>query len=325
MRKIVCPLIAPMFTPFEADGSLDQRAVPGLVEWLARKGVGAVYVRSGIGSKWRLKLSEVERLTELYVSASKGRLKILVGCEGEWDGDLKRPPDPEVYMKQSCELAKFAERTGADGIFLTMPFMLGPRASGSALDVSLRYFSAVRGATKLPILLHQTRAVPPEFRLTEPLLRGLLELGGFLGVKVATNEASELARVAGIAKGKDFALICGNEALWLRALELGAMSVIGGGCNVYPELLSAVRERFLAGDVEGARRAQEAILEAMRVPGRFGLEGSIFWRQYLALRGVPIKPFERGKRTKPYPHNVVLRAARAVDDVVKRDLGEEAW
>jgi len=311
MSELLKPVIVPMYTPFDEDGSLDERGVVELINWLIGKGVRAIYVRSGVGGKWKLKLDEVKRLAEISVEAAGGRAAILVGCEGEWDGDLGSKPDPVAYTEGSCELAEYAEEVGADGIFLAMPMALGSEGS-DPVETSIRYFSAVRSHTSLPILLHQLRGTPEGFKLNPKLLKGLLDLGGFLGIKVSTDDPSEFERAAGMMKGTGFALICGNERLWLDALRVGAVSVIGGGGNVYPELMELVYRRFKEGDVEGAERFQKRICELLDATK--GLPG-IFWRQYLILKGVGMKPFDRDGR-RPLPDEVVRRAAERVDEIL---------
>jgi len=313
MNDIIRPLIVPMYTPFDRDGALDERGVVELIGWLIGKGVRSFYVRSGVGGKWLMGMEEVKRLAELSVGAAKGKAKIIVGCEGEWDGDLRGRPDPETYLSQSCELASYVQDIGADGVFLTMPFALKPGPGESAIDISLRYFAEVRRSTSLPILLHQMRNVPEEFKLSPDMLEGLLTLGGFVGIKVSTDSASELERFSEMVKGKDFALICGNEALWFEGIRMGAISVIGGGCNVYPEVIGAVWDRFQAGDEKGARKAQNAVIAALKAPGELS---GIIWRQYLIRKGVRMEPYDRSG-SEPYPETIVDEFEAKVDRIIR--------
>lgn len=319
MSGLLKPVIVPMYTPFDEDGSLDEGGVVQLINWLTGKGVRAIYVRSGVGGKWKLRIDEVKRLAEISVWAAEGRAAILVGCEGEWSGDLRSKPDPAAYTEGSCELAEYAEEVGADGIFLAMPMALDSEGS-DPVESSIRYFSAVRSHTSLPILLHQLRGTPEGFKLSPDLLKGLLELGGFLGIKVSTDDPSELGRAAGMMEGTGFALICGNERLWLEALKAGAVSVIGGGSNVYPELMELVYRRFKEGDVKGAERLQRRIWELLDVTRE--LPG-VFWRQYLILKGVEMKPFDRDGQ-KPLPDEVVREAAERVDRILSLVSGRPA-
>lgn len=313
MSDIIRPLIVPMYTPFDGDGRLDERGVVELIGWLIGKGVRSFYVRSGVGGKWLMKVEEVRRLAELAVEAADGKARIIVGCEGEWNGDPRRRPDPKTYLNQSCELASYSQDIGADGVFLTMPFALEPGPDESPIDISLRYFAEVRRSTSLPILLHQMRNVPEEFKLSPDMLEGLLDLGGFVGIKVSTDSVDELRRFGEMVKGRDFALICGNEALWLDGIRIGAISVIGGGCNVYPEVIQAVWDRFRAGDEEGARKAQDDVIAALRAPGELS---GIIWRQYLIRKGVRMEPYDRSGG-EPYPEAVVREFEAKVDEIVR--------
>ncbi len=56
-----------------------------------------------------------------------------------------------------------------------------------------------------------------------------------------------------------FVVLMGRDTLILAGLLYGANGAIEATGNVVPGLVVSIYERFLAGDMEGARRDQEAL------------------------------------------------------------------
>ncbi|HLV80251.1 MAG TPA: dihydrodipicolinate synthase family protein, partial [Chthonomonadaceae bacterium] len=121
--------------------------------------------------------------------------------------------------------------------------------------------------------------------------------------------------LADVVRGTRFALIAGNETYYLRALEQGAVGVIGEGCNVYPEILDALRARFQAGDRPGAARAQEDVCRALAI--KEGLDGGVIWKQILIRHGVRIAPYDRSG-VSPYPEETVQHVDAALTNILAR-------
>lgn len=58
---------------------------------------------------------------------------------------------------------------------------------------------------------------------------------------------------------KPFAVLSGNDSLILWTLLAGGKGAIAGCANVFPHTMVSIYEKFTAGDLEGARRAQDSI------------------------------------------------------------------
>jgi len=297
-------VIAPMFTPFLPDGTLDLEGAAALVDYLAGCGyVDGVFVRSGLGQMYTFTADEVLALARVAVNAANGRVPILVGAGGVWDRNDQHRPDPRKYVQESIDLAAKVVHMGAAAAVLPVPLALPPA------DMR-QYYAAVAAGAKVPIVAYQPPGVPPEYRLSPIDVAHLAATFAIHGLKLSTDSEELFAPIANAVRDLPFSLIAGNEAYYLRALELGAVGVIGQGCNLYPEVLQAVRRLWLCGDREGAVRAQAAVWDALRATD--GLDVAVLGKQIFAARGVKLQPYSRGGAT-PYPQEVVSRAAAAID------------
>ncbi len=86
--------------------------------------------------------------------------------------------------------------------------------------------------------------------------------------------------------------------------------MIGQGCNGYPEILAAAEKRHNRGDRAGADEAMADVWAALRVTD--GLDSSVALKQYFALHGFAIPPYDRSG-TPPYGADTVKRVGEGLD------------
>jgi 4-hydroxy-tetrahydrodipicolinate synthase len=301
-------VIAPMFTPVHADCELDLPGAAAFVDWLvSRQVVRTAFARSGMGKMYTFTVAETKRFGETVVSAARGRIGVILGASGEWltrQEDRTNKPDAELYLAQAVELTQFAQQIGADGAVHVMPEAYTPAPDEPISEAMFRYFQTVHDAANIPIVLYQPGGIAPEYRMTPTLLRRLLALPRIAGMKVSTHDDTLFGPLAEVVRGTGFALIAGDETYFLRALEQGAVGVIGEGCNVYPEILESLRAHYRAGHLEDAARAQEDVKRALAIKEK--LDGTTVWKQVLIRNGVSIEPYDRNGTT-PYPPETVVR------------------
>ncbi|MEJ5253503.1 MAG: dihydrodipicolinate synthase family protein [Chthonomonadetes bacterium] len=300
-------VIAPFWTPVEADGRLDLAGVRAMVDYLADTGaVRSIFGRSGMGKWHTFTVEETKRFTDVFVPACrKHGLGALIGAMGECIGREKGVrPDPARYTEQSIELVEYAQRAGADAAVLIIPDVLLAQGASPA-EVVWQYYRTVHDATRLPLVLYQPGGTDPAYQLTPELMRRLITLPRIAGLKLSTSREEVFAPIAEVVRGTGFALIAGDESFYLRALELGGCGVIGGGCMSWPEVLWAVGYYYGRGDMVRARQAQETVwkLEAIKR----GMDGCVLWKQVMIANGARFQPYDRSG-TPPYPREVVAEA-----------------
>lgn len=300
-------VIVPFWTPVDASGQLDPAGTRGMVDYLADTGaVRSIFGRSGMGKWQSFTLDETKRFTDMLVPACRKRgLGVLIGAMGECTSRNRgEQPDPLRYTEQSIELVNYAQKAGADAAVLVIPDML-PAKDTPPAEVVWQYYKTVHDATRFPLVLYQPGGTDPAYQLTPELMRRLLSLPRIAGLKLSTSKEEVFAPIADVVRGTGFALIAGDEAFYLRALELGACGVIGGGCSAYPEVLWAVGHYYQKGDMTRAREAQETVWRLLEV--KKGLDGCVLWKQVMIANGGKFQPYDRSG-TPPYPREVVAEA-----------------
>lgn len=291
--------IAPVFSIFHEDGSLDEAGQRRFLDFLFRSGhISAYFVRSGMGQMFTFDLSDAKRLIEAACDHLRDRAPVLAGTSGIWNRDRNALPDPERYTQDAVELSRHAERCGAAGVVLTLPEAIAPKPGQSPVDVSLDYFKRIDGAVNVDVFIYQCPGLPDAYCVTPQSLAALAALPNVKGIKVNSTGESYLAALGDAVAGTDFALVAGDERGFLTALRCGARAVIGQGAALNPVILKCVQQRFEAGDPAGARAAQEAVdtlVEAIPSPVEF-------LKRYATEQGYDISPYPRPDLNPAYSY-----------------------
>ena len=122
------------------------------------------------------------------------------------------------------------------------------------------HFKMVAESVKIPILLYNIPGRTGGVNiLPETVVRLCTEVENIVGVKDATGNISQVAKLMSIADGK-VDLYSGNDDQILPLLSLGGKGVISVLSNVAPTQTHDICAKFFEGDVEGSRKLQLELL-----------------------------------------------------------------
>jgi 4-hydroxy-tetrahydrodipicolinate synthase len=234
-------VITAMATPFDGDGEVDAAAAGRLAAYLLENGSDGLVVAGTTGEA--ATLSDQEQIDLLRaVRAEVGDGALLVCGTGTND------------TRHSIGLTKAADEAGADAMLVVTPYYNKPNSAGVRA-----HLEAVAAVTEKPIIAYNIPSrtvvnVPPED------LAELATIANVAAVKQAND--AELQAIAGLE------VLAGNDNVFLRALELGGTGGITVASHLVGPRMAAIHERFLAGDLDGARAIAEElqpIYEALAV------------------------------------------------------------
>ncbi|UNX56573.1 4-hydroxy-tetrahydrodipicolinate synthase (plasmid) [Georgenia sp. TF02-10] len=155
--------------------------------------------------------------------------------------------------RTSLELARQAEKVGADGLLLVTPYYSKPGQRGL-----LEHFRQVASASDVPVMLYDV----PGRTGTTIGLEVYREVAGWdtvVAVKEATGDLARGTRLVDLG----FAIYSGDDALnlaWLAHGAVGFVSVVG---HVLGDRLRQMLEAFHHGDPVAARDSYSGMLPAI--------------------------------------------------------------
>ena len=230
-----------LITPFDANGSLDEKAFRALVEWQIAEGSHGLVPVGTTGESPTLSHVEHKRVVEICVEVANKRVPVIAGAGSN-------------NTAESIDLAKHAESAGADGVLVVTPYYNKPNQRGLKA-----HFGAIAKATSLPIIIYNI----PGRSIIDMSVDTMSELfdqyENIVGLKDATGDLSRPSRQRHTV-GKDFVQLSGEDMTAIGFNAQGGTGCISVTANVAPRLCAQMQEATLAGDYAAAQEVQDKLI-----------------------------------------------------------------
>jgi 4-hydroxy-tetrahydrodipicolinate synthase len=222
--------IAPVVTPFTADGDVDHDGLRALVRWQLEAGSHGVSIGGSTGEPSAMTVAE--RIGAMRVVAEEvgDRVPFLPGT-----GSTK--------LDETLELTAAARDLGADAVLVITPYYARPTQEGL-----YRWYAAVaREFPDLPVVLYNVPSRTAVDVAPETVARLRREFDNVVGVKETTRDFEHFSRVLQVA-GRDTLVWSGIELLCLPLLALGGVGFVSATANLAPAAVARMYECWVAGD-----------------------------------------------------------------------------
>jgi N-acetylneuraminate lyase len=237
-------LVAPVFTPFRADGSLDLDKVERQAEHLAGQGIVGVFVAGTTGEGLSLTILERRQLLERWVAVVGRQLPVIAHVGHDCLADAKT-------------LAAHAAQAGATAIAAIPPFYYKTRTPRVVQDVVSCCVEIAAAAPALPFYYyHIPGNTGVNLNVTEFIVAAEVRLPTLAGLKCSDADLIAFGRTVDYCHG-DYDLFFGVDELLLPAWSVGATVAIGStynfACTIYRRMIDAAE----GGDLPTARQLHE--------------------------------------------------------------------
>ncbi|MFO1184245.1 MAG: 4-hydroxy-tetrahydrodipicolinate synthase [Bauldia sp.] len=239
LRGSLTALVTPM-----RNGAVDERAFGALVDWQIKEGTHGLVPVGTTGESPTLSHAEHKRIVEICVEVAAGRVPVVAGAGSN-------------STAEAVDLARHAERAGADAVLVVTPYYNKPNQEGL-----YQHFKAVNDAISVPIVIYN---IPPRsvIDMSVETMARLFELKNIVGVKDATAKLDRVS-LQRHAMGPDFVQLSGEDGTALAFMAHGGHGCISVTSNVAPKLLSEFQEACLAGDFKRALAYQDRLMPLHR-------------------------------------------------------------
>ena len=207
-----------LVTPFK-NGSVDEKAFRDLVDWQIAEGTNGLVPVGTTGESPTLSHDEHNKVVEWCVEQARGRVPVMAGAGSN-------------STKEAIDLAKHAEKAGADAVLVVTPYYNKPTQEGL-----YQHFKAINDAIGIPILIYN---IPPRsvIDMSVDTMKRLYELKNIAGVKDATANMTRVTQQraahgrglqSAVRRRHHRARLHGPWRPWLHFgdLERGAAAVLG--------------------------------------------------------------------------------------------------
>ena len=231
-----------LVTPFKND-KLDDETYIKLIHFHIENGTNGLVPAGTTGESPTLSHNEHERVIDLCVKESNGKLPVFAGTGSN-------------STEEAISLTTHAEKMGADGALIVTPYYNKPTQEGL-----YQHYKAINDKCGIPILIYNIPGRSVIDMSVETMAR-LFELKNIIGVKDATGD---LTRVDKTLKklGKDFIQLTGNDDNALEFNRKGGVGAISVTANIAPKLCSDF-QRFSKSNNDNEIKEAERLNEILQ-------------------------------------------------------------
>ena len=260
-------MLSAMVTPFKADGSLDldgaQKLAAHLVDNLAHDGL----VINGTTGESPTKTDEEDiAVLRAVVEAIGDRATIIAGV-GSND------------TAHSVNATRAAQKAGAHAVMAVTPYYNRPSQEGI-----VAHFHAIADATDLPMITYDI----PKRTGTAIEVETFMRIAEHPRIIANKDAKGDIEAAQWVMARTDLAWYCGDDALNLAFLALGAAGMISVVGHLVGDRLVQMAEAYNNGDVLLAREINTGLLPVYT--GIFRAQGAVLTKAALADLGLPSGP-----------------------------------
>ncbi|NOY52967.1 MAG: 4-hydroxy-tetrahydrodipicolinate synthase [Deltaproteobacteria bacterium] len=230
-----------IITPFRQDGSIDEKALRGLITFLIENGVNGIVPCGTTGESATLTHEEHKEVIRITVEAVNGRVPVLAGTGSN-------------STAETIDLTRAAKKAGADGALLISPYYNKPSQEGI-----YQHYRKIAEETAFPLVLYNVPGRTSLNILPETVAR-LSKIGEIIGIKEASADLHQISRIIDQSP-EGFLVLSGDDFTVLPTLAIGGRGVISVVANTAPKDMSEMVSAFFRGDLNTARKLHYKLLD----------------------------------------------------------------
>lgn len=240
--KEIKGIIVPILTPMHEDESVNYEELVNQIERQIAAGVHGIFVFGTNGEGYILDEEEKAEIIRVAVKTVNGRVPVYAGTGC-------------VSTRDTIRMSRKAKELGADVLSI-----ITPSFAAASQEELIRHYETVANAVDMPILLYNIPARTGN-ALAPATVQKLSQVANIVGAKDSSGNFDNILQYIEKTRGGDkpFTVLSGNDSLILWTLLAGGHGAIAGCANVFPHTMVSIYEKFIAGDLEGARKAQDSI------------------------------------------------------------------
>ena len=233
-------LLTAMVTPFDKSGEVDYDAAKRLASALIDSGSDGLVVTGTTGESPTLTSEEKIRLWA-EVKAEIGDRGSVIAGSGSY------------CTAESVELTREAERVGADGALLVVPYYNKPPQEGL-----YEHFAYIARSTSLPCIIYNVPSRTVTNIQADTVVK-LSKIENIVGIKEASADFDQITKIIS-GTGHDFKVWSGNDGDTLPIMALGGYGVVSVLSHLVGVQIKEMIDSFVGGANEEAAEIHGRLL-----------------------------------------------------------------
>ncbi|MEU0411797.1 4-hydroxy-tetrahydrodipicolinate synthase [Streptomyces griseorubiginosus] len=257
-----------MVTPFTEEGTLDLDGAQRLAARLVSHGCDGLVLSGTTGESPTTTDAEKSALVTAVREAVGERVSVVAGV-GTFD------------TRHTVELARAAEKAGADGVLVVSPYYSRPPQ-----DALEAHFREVADASGLSVMLYDI----PGRTGTRIEPETMIRLAGHPRIVAVKDCSYDLLGTQKVLHRTELAYYAGCDEQILALYAVGGAGYVSTVANVVPDRMRAILASFEAGDTPVSARLQQRAVPLIEAMMAAGLPGTVTAKALLNALGLPAGP-----------------------------------
>ena len=194
-------------TPFTADDKVDYEALGKMIDFQIENGTDAIIICGTTGESSTLTHDEHDECIRFAVEYVAGRVPVIAGTGSN-------------STAEAIRLSTHAEKVGADALLLVTPYY--NKATQKGL---IEHYKKIANSVTIPIIMYNVPSRTGVNILPETAVTLAKEVDNIVGIKEASGNIGQVARLAALADGC-IDIYSGNDDQIVPLLSLGGIGVI---------------------------------------------------------------------------------------------------
>ena len=159
---------------------------------------------------------------------------------------------------EACDIAKFAQEIGANGILSIAPYYNKPTQEGL-----YQHYKTIAQSVEIPFMLYNVPGRTGVDLLPETAIRLFDDVKNIYGIKEATGSLERATAI--ISQRENFFVFSGDDSVDFAMLASGAKGIISVTSNLVPNLKSKLVSSVMSGDFQTALKIHNDLFELNKV------------------------------------------------------------
>ncbi len=224
-----------LVTPFK-NNKLDEETYIKLIHFHIENGTNGLVPAGTTGESPTLSHAEHEKVIELCVQESSGKLPVFAGTGSN-------------STEEAISLTTHAEKIGANGALIVTPYYNKPTQEGL-----YQHYKSINDKCGIPIIIYNIpgRSV---IDMSVDTMAKLFELKNIIGVKDATGDLNRV-NLTKEKLGNDFIQLTGNDDNALEFNKRGGVGAISVTANIAPKLCSDFQKHSVNSNADSKKESE---------------------------------------------------------------------
>jgi len=277
--KKIKGIVPALMTPFDENDQVNDKMGRKLVRFLIDCGSAGLFACGSTGEGFLMSVEERKKYLELVISEVAGEVPIIAHVGA-------------LATRDSVELARHAEKAGADAVCSVSPFYYP-----YSVDAIMDHYRLIGEAADLPVYIYYIPMTTGVKLTAKEFIEGIKVIPGIAGLKFTDTNLYLMNSIIRAADGK-LNVFSGSDEMCLPALTMGSDGAIGMNYNIFPDLFVSIYNDFQSNRIAEAQEKQFRVNRFIDILLESGY--LVFAKYAMKYRGFdvghclrPFKPFTK--------------------------------